>query len=173
MSRMKKAPAQISQLPEAVKALLGGKGAPRRKLQAALDAIAGAFGAITATLHAIGPEPRFLYLVAQRGIPEKLLAATKKIPFGKGMAGLCAVRREPVTVCNLQTDISGVARPAARETGVAGSIVIPIFGGSGEQVLGTLGIGKAGEHTFSEEERKAIEACARELAAALNARAHG
>ncbi|MBI4586142.1 MAG: GAF domain-containing protein [Planctomycetes bacterium] len=170
---MKKAPAQISQLSEAVKALLAGQGEPRQKLQAALDAVAGAFGALTATLHAIGPEPRFLYLVAQRGLPEKLLASTKKIAFGKGMAGLCAARREPVTVCNLQTDASGVARPAARETGVAGSIVIPIFGDRGEPVLGTLGIGKPGEHAFSAEEKKALEACARELAAALKGLDHG
>ena len=87
------------------------------------------------------------------------------------MAGLCASRRAPVTVCNLQTDTSGQARPAAKETGVAGSIVLPIFArpdSSRDQPLaGTLGVGKPGEHEFSDEERRILEECARELGKAL------
>ena len=133
-------------------------------LQSALDAIADHFEAQTSTLHRA--RQKVLHMVACRGIPKQIRDATREIPFGKGMAGLCAVREAPVTVCNLQTDSTGVARPAARETGVAGAIVVPIFHRDGDRrdVIGTLGVGKAGEHEYSEKERQTLAACAGVLA---------
>jgi signal transduction protein with GAF and PtsI domain len=137
-------------------------------LQRALDRIADDFGAMTATLHAVDPgaDPirPDLVSIADRGIPESVRAHTRLIPFGKGMAGLCAERRAAVTVCNLQTDASGVARPGARETGVAGAIVVPIFDALSGRLVGTLGIGKPGEHTYLEEEIGTLAACAEKLA---------
>ena len=43
------------------------------------------------------------------------------------MAGLAVQRKEPVSVCNLQTDASGAARPGAKATGMEGALVVPIF----------------------------------------------
>ena len=85
------------------------------------------------------------------------------------MAGICAERRQPVTVCNLQTDASGVVRTGARETGVAGAIVVPVFEPGGDRLIGTLGIGKAGEHTYTEPEQRLLSACAAVLAKGLAA----
>ncbi len=154
-------------LEEALRAALGSGGAEgTARFQAAIEAIARAFGARTVTLHRKRPGEEVLELVASRGLPEKLIPSTRAIPFGKGMAGLCAVRREPVMVCNLQTDSSGVARPAARETGVAGAVVVPIVSGGGE-LVGTLGIGKTGEHAYAAEEMALLGDCARAFAAAL------
>ncbi len=139
-------------------------------LARALDAVAEAFAAPTATLHAVDREADplrpDLVCVAQRGIPEAVRAHTRRIPFGRGMAGICAERRQPVTVCNLQTDASGVVRPGARETGVAGAIVIPLFEPGGDRLIGTLG-GKAGEHTYSAREQRLLADCAAVLAKAL------
>ncbi|MGH9362275.1 MAG: GAF domain-containing protein, partial [Thermoanaerobaculia bacterium] len=111
---------------EQVEAAIASKAGNSQALQTALDALALAFGAVTATLHRADPGTETLHLLACRGLPERVVEVTRTIPFGKGMAGLCARRREPVTVCNLQTDASGAARPGARETGVAGAIVVPV-----------------------------------------------
>ena len=115
------------------------------RIEDALRAIADAFGAQTVTLHRAETTARRLRLVAALGLPEAVLAVTREIPFGKGMAGLCAERRDVVTVCNLQTDDSGTARPGARETGVAGAIVVPVEDERGA-LLGTLGIGRGDAH---------------------------
>ena len=135
--------------------------------QTALDTLADALDARTATLHRANRQTRTLHMLASRGIPGALLAVTSLIPFGKGMAGLCAERRDLVTVCNLQTDDSGVARPAARETGIAGAIVVPIFDAGDDSLLGTLGVGMAGEHEYTENECGTLMACARSFARAV------
>ena len=158
----------LNALPRMVEAALRGDGDRAARLAAALEAVAQAFGAVTATLHCSDPPGEVLHLVASRGLPEKILPVARAIPFGKGMAGLCAARREPVTVCNLQTDASGVARPAAKETGAGGAIVVPLLGPRGGKVLGTLGVGKPSEHVYSEEELGVLKACAGAFAAWLD-----
>ncbi|NEU56417.1 GAF domain-containing protein [Halorussus sp. MSC15.2] len=108
------------------------------------------FDCTSGTLHrAEGDE---LTLVAQEGIPDTVVAEIETIPFGKGMAGLAAERREPVQVCNLQTDDSGVVEPGARETMLEGSIAAPIIGLSGT-LEGTLGIAKLEPYEFTPTER--------------------
>lgn len=134
---------------------------PAPDFGAALRAIAESFGAVTATLHRADPGSRILHLVTQLGLPEKLLPITQQIPFGKGMAGLCAERAESITVCNLQTDSSGVAKPGAKLTGVEGAISVPIFTPGAREVSGTFGIGKPGEHTYTEDEQRVLHECAR------------
>jgi len=157
----------VSDLASTVEALVSGGGDPTTKLDRSVDAIARAFDARTATLHRTDPSGSFLHLVVSHGLPEHVIALTRRIPVGKGMAGLCAQRREPVTVCNIQTDDSGTARPGARETGVAGAIVVPVFDKDRETLLGTLGIGMSGEHEYTDEEVRLLDACSRALASAV------
>ena len=83
-----------------------------------------------------------LALKASSGIPPHIVAIVQTVPIGKGIAGLAAERREPITICNLQTDTSGQARPAARTTGMEGSIAVPMLTADGE-LRGVLGIAKA------------------------------
>lgn len=109
------------------------------------------FSCQTGTLHRADGE--FLDLVAQVGVPDFLLPKISRIPFGKGIAGAAAERREPVELCNLQQDLGGVARPDARETKVSGSLAVPVFSPDGARVLGTLGIGMMAPHDFTEEEK--------------------
>lgn len=89
-------------------------------------------------------------LQSQIGIPTFLIPKLSEIPIGKGMAGIAAERRQPVEMCNLQTDSSGVARPAAKETKVEGSIVVPMI--LDDVLYGTLGIAKPVTYDFTEEE---------------------
>jgi len=98
------------------------------------------------------------------GIPEPVLAAVRSVPIGKGMAGLAAERRMPVTACNLQTDTSGDVRPGARATGLKGSIVVPLL--AGDELHGTLGIGNRNEREFTDAERALLLAAGAVLARA-------
>ena len=115
------------ELIERLKAILQEGGEPAGRLQAAVEEIAGEFEALSCTFHRAIEDHSFLELIAQTGLPPHIAELAIRIPFGKGMAGICAERREPVTMCNLQTDDSGVARPAARETQVEGAVVVPLL----------------------------------------------
>jgi len=156
----------LDTLSSAVDAALAAGPSSTARLQSALEAIAGAFAARTATLHVADVEQRRLHMIAQRGIPDHIAAITREIPFGKGMAGICAERLAPVEVCNVQTDASGQSRPGAKETGVAGAIVIPVL--ENGRLVGTLGVGKSEEHEYSDAEKKALESVAARLASALD-----
>jgi GAF domain-containing protein len=79
-----------------------------------------------------------------------VLDIIRAVPVGKGMAGLAAERKAPVTACNLQTDTTGAVRAGARATGLKGSIVVPLL--SADEVRGTLGIGNRDEREFAPEE---------------------
>ena len=72
------------------------------------------------------------------------------IPVGKGMAGIAAERKQPVQVCNLQTDDSGVARPSAKLTQMEGSLAAPMLVDG--DVRGVLGIAKPTAYDFSDAE---------------------
>jgi signal transduction protein with GAF and PtsI domain len=118
--------------------------------QHVLSEVISSFDCSTGTIHFLEGNTTLLKLKAQQGIPEFLLPKVSEIPIGKGMAGIAAERREPIEMCNLQTDESGVARPAAKETKVEGSIVVPML--LNETLYGTLGIAKPISYNFTEEE---------------------
>lgn len=126
-----------------------------------LDEVLSAFHCQTGTLHRADGE--FLDLVVHRGIPEFLMPKITRIPFGKGIAGAAAERREPVELCNLQEDLGGVARPDARQTEVSGSLAVPVLSPDGATVLGTLGIGMHAPHEFSDDEKARLSAIARKV----------
>ncbi len=108
------------------------------------------FEADTGTLHSLGPDG-LLHLKAWAGsIPDELLPVIRMIPVGKGIAGLAVERNEPVDLCNLQTNQSGTARPGAKQTGVRGSICVPVTAQG--KAVGALGIATEAERAFSEQE---------------------
>lgn len=122
-----------------------------------------AFDCPTGTLHRLDTESQILKLVAQRGLPDMILPIVSNIPVGKGMAGICAERREPVQTCNLQTDNSGVIRPGAKETKMEGAMTVPILHKG--VLLGTLGIAKPIPYDFSNDETAALTAISDAIAA--------
>jgi signal transduction protein with GAF and PtsI domain len=123
------------------------------------------FNSETGTIHKLHEPTQLLRLLAQVGLPPQLLDMVTIIPVGKGIAGETAQKNRPVTICNLQTDTSGVAKPAAKQTGVGGAICVPIR--TGDKVLGTLGIGTAREHEYSAAEINALQDIANSLAGQL------
>lgn len=122
--------------------------------QQLLTEIIAAFDCSTGTIHVLDQKTKLLTLQAQQGIPEFLLPKMASIPIGKGMAGIAAERREPVEMCNLQTDDSGVARPAAKETKVEGSIAAPLL--LNGELYGVVGIAKPVPYDFTEEETQSL-----------------
>lgn len=132
----------------------------------ALALVVRAFGADTGTFHKRGPDG-LLHLEAVVGsFPPPVMDAIRVIPFGKGMAGLAAERRVPITVCNLQSDTSGDVRPGARATGMEGAIATPCFGGrDGSEVVGVLGVANHAPREFSPIEHQALLECGRALCA--------
>ncbi len=123
------------------------------------------FGCTTGTLHRLDPADRHLKLVAQQGIPEALMPIIQSIPVGKGIAGVAAERLEPVEMCNLQTDSSGVARTGAKQTQVLGTLAVPVL--DGQRLCGTLGIGKLVPYDFTAEEKERLMDLGRSVAARL------
>lgn len=128
---------------------------------AALLIALGELGADTGTVHRLGDDG-FLHLEACAGhIPEDLLPIIQRIPVGKGIAGLAVERNEPVDLCNLQVDTSGVARPKARDTGVKGSLCVPITRDG--KPVGALGVATIAEREFTPEETEKLLAVGRIL----------
>ena len=125
------------------------------------------FDCVTGTLHRFDTTDQHLKLVAQQGIPEVLMPVVQSIPLGKGIAGAAAQTREPVEMCNLQTDRSGVAKPGAKQTQVQGSLAVPVL--DGEHLCGTVGIGKMVPYDFTTEEKSRLMEVARGVAEALAA----
>jgi hypothetical protein len=90
-----------SQIPEPVEKALRARDA-----QAVLDESIRAFGCQAGTVHWLDAQSGMLRLAAHRNIPETIVQLVATVPIGKGIAGLAAQNREPVSLCNLQTDTS-------------------------------------------------------------------
>lgn len=119
-------------------------------LESVLGRLLQAFDCAVGTIHTVDPATGLLRLRARRGIPDSILDKVRTIPIGKGMAGIAAERMQPVQVCNLQTDASGVAKPGAKDTKMEGSISAPmILDGN---LKGTVGVAKPVPYEFSDAE---------------------
>ncbi len=121
-----------------------------------LATVVSNFDCTTGTLHFLDQETQLLKMQAHVGVPDFLLPKLATIPIGKGMAGIAAERKKPVEMCNLQTDDSGVARPAAKETKVEGSVAAPLL--LNDTLYGVIGIGKRVPYDFTEAETQELMA---------------
>ena len=116
---------------------------------AVLRAAIARFGCAAGTVHLL--KDGALSLAAHVNIPPPVVQIVQTVPIGKGLAGLAAERREPVSLCNLQTDTTGQARPAAKTTGMEGSVAVPML--DGEELTGVIGIAKAAAHDWTDAEK--------------------
>jgi len=138
-----------------IRSLLQSVQPPEITLAEVLRVTLEQFQSETGTIHRLDPEKQLLHLVAQIGLPPQMLEVVGTIPVGKGIAGQTVAQKKPVSICNLQTDTSGVAKPGARQTGVGGALCVPIR--SGEKILGTLGVGTVRQYEYSPEETHELE----------------
>jgi len=132
-----------------------------RDAQAVLDESIRALECQAGTVHWLDAQTGMLKLAAHRNIPPAITQIVATVPIGKGIAGLAAQNREPVSLCNLQTDTSGQARPAAKTTGMEGSLAVPML--TGGELRGVLGVAKASAHDWSDSEKAMLLAIAARL----------
>ncbi len=150
----------VRALPQSADAVLAVRGS--QTVEAALQLIVKALGTDTGTVH-FAASDGVLHLAATAGpLPPPLIDMVRVVPAGKGMAGVCAERNQPITMCNLVQDASGVVRPGAKLSGMEGAIVVPIRNAQGRS-MGTLGVANARERTFTSQETALLQACAQEL----------
>lgn len=137
-----------------VRNLLQNGGDTDPALEQVLGKLLDVFQCPVGTIHTLDEATGLLKLRARRGIPESILDKVRMIPIGKGMAGIAAERMQPVQVCNLQTDASGVAKPGAKDTKMEGSISAPMI--LGGKLKGTLGVAKPVPYEFSPQEESLL-----------------
>src|SRR5262245_51557449 len=129
----------MNALSEEIRSVLRDVPDRQTALQRALALVLAHFKSETGTIHTLDSDRQLLHLVAQAGLPPQMIDIVKEIPVGKGIAGQVIARGGPVTICNIQTDSSGVAKPGARQTGVGGALCVPLR--QGERMVGTIGVG--------------------------------
>ncbi len=133
----------MSPLPSAIESALASGSAAD-----VLAAVISHFGCQAGTVHFL--RDGVLKLAASKNIPPVVAQIVETVPIGKGIAGLAAEQRAPVTICNLQSDASGQVRPGARATGMEGAIAVPMLDAG--ELRGVLGIAKADAYDWSEAE---------------------
>jgi hypothetical protein len=112
-------------------------------------------GGVAGTVHRV-VEPDVLEVVAHQQIPAAVLEATRRIPKGKGMAGLAWARETPVQTCDLQSDSSGDVRPGARAVDAGAAVALPVSAGG--RVIGVVGIAFARSGDLSVDEIRSLAA---------------
>jgi tetratricopeptide (TPR) repeat protein len=124
------------------------------------------FHSETGAVHWLDPKRQLLLLAAQLGLPPNMVQAVRTIPVGKGIAGQTVARKQPVTMCNLQTNTSGVAQPGARQTGIGGMVCVPLCDNG--TIVGTFGVGTVRPYEYTPEEIKTLEDIGRLVGANLS-----
>lgn len=119
-------------------------------LQAWLEHFVGENGGIAGTVHLV-TAPDELSLAAAVRIPEMVQELVKRVPRGKGMAGLAFERDEPISTCNIKTDDTGQVRPGARMVDARAGVALPVHDASGK-VRAVVGVAFTDEKTLSESE---------------------
>ena len=134
-----------------------------RNENTALQEILRHFDAQAGTVHWLDRQSGMLTLGAHHNIPPHITQIVQTVPIGKGIAGLAAEKRAPIALCNLQTDTSGQARPAAKSTGMEGSLAVPML--VNDELHGVLGVAKACAHDWTDDEKAVLLAYASEMSA--------
>ncbi len=145
----------MHQISAQIQAVLNNSTERTKALNEVLRLTLASFNSETGTIHLLDDEKQLLHLAAQMGLPPQMLDIVKTIPVGKGIAGQTVAQNQPVRICNLQTDNSGVAKPGARQTGVGGALCVPIR--KDGNVIGSLGIGTMRPHEYTEDETRQLE----------------
>ncbi|HLX94274.1 MAG TPA: GAF domain-containing protein [Verrucomicrobiae bacterium] len=151
----------MNPLIEQIGLLLKSGGQREAVLEETLRKILKHFRSETGTIHRLDARKQLLQLVTQAGLPPPMLEIVKTIPVGKGIAGQVVARGGPVTLCNLQTDTGGVARPGARQTGVGGALCVPLR--DRDKIVGTIGVGTMRPYEYTPEQTHDLEEIGRAL----------
>ncbi len=113
-------------------------------------------GGVAGTVHL--REGEQLVLKASVNIPPPVVAATRTIPKGKGMAGLAWERQRPVSTCNLKADDTGDVRPGAKAVQAQAAVAIPVHADG--EVQAVVGIAFSDDRDIGETELSDLQSAA-------------
>lgn len=130
-------------------------------LQAWLEAFLSAHEGVAGTVH-VRPAGGDLELAAAVNIPEAVQEIVRRIPRGKGMAGLAWEQDQPISTCNIKDDRSGQVRPGAKAVNAGAGVALPVHDGSGD-VRAVVGIAYRDERELTESQLAALSGAAQTL----------
>lgn len=151
----------MSEFTEKIAGLLSGSAPRDAALENVLRETLRHFRSESGTIHLLDADKQLLHLTAQIGLPPQLMEVVKTIPVGKGIAGQVAAQNKPVSICNLQTDSGGIAKPGAKQTGLGGSVCVPVR--TGDKLTGTFGIGTIRPYEYTDDETRELEEIGRRI----------
>jgi L-methionine (R)-S-oxide reductase len=96
-----------------------------------------------------------LVLAAAVNIPPKVEQIVRRIPRGKGMAGLAFEQDAPISTCNVKDDATGRVRPGAKLVDAGAGVALPVHDAAG-RVRAVVGIAFAEQRELSESELAAL-----------------
>ena len=74
-----------------------------------------------------------LALAAAVNIPPPVQEIVRRIPKGKGMAGLAFEHDEPISTCNIKDDNTGKVRPGAKAVQAQAAVAFPVHDDGGRR----------------------------------------
>jgi len=120
-----------------------------------LEEFLRAHGGVAGTVHRVVAAD-MMELDAAVNIPPPVQAATRKIPIGKGMAGIAMAEDRAVSTCNLKEDQTGAVKPGAKAVGAGAAVAFPVHDGGGK-VRAVVGIAWQEARDISDDELRAIQ----------------
>ena len=130
-------------------------------LRSWLEAFLQDHGGVAGTVH-VRPPDGDLELAASVNIPQVVQDIVRRIPLGKGMAGLAWERNEPISTCNIKDDSSGKVRPGAKAVDAGAGVALPVHDSLG-RVRAVVGIAYRDERTLTESELSGLSTAAARL----------
>jgi L-methionine (R)-S-oxide reductase len=107
-------------------------------------------GGVAGTVHQRVDDDN-LALAAAVNIPPPVQEIVKRIPKGKGMAGLAFEHDEPISTCNIKDDNTGRVRPGAKAVQAQAAVAFPVHGNDGA-VRAVVGIAYEDDRELTEKE---------------------
>jgi hypothetical protein len=128
-----------------------------------LEAFIRDHGGVAGTVHE-RVDDATLALTAAVNIPPPVQEIVRRIPKGKGMAGLAFEHNEPISTCNIKEDATGRVRPGAKAVNAQAAVAFPVVDAAGT-VRAVVGIAYQGERDIGKDELDVLTAAAKTLPA--------
>lgn len=135
-------------------------------LDQALKVVLEHFKCQIGTIHVIESDGKLHLRAYTKGLPPDIVEASRVVPIGKGIAGLTAQNKKPMSMCNLHTDSDPRIPTKVKQSDMMGAICVPMF--RGDDLIGTLGVAVMTERTFTREEETLLTEAGRVIAKHVN-----
>jgi hypothetical protein len=136
-------------------------GPPAGSAQEWLERFVRDHGGVAGTVHQ-RVDADNLALAAAVNIPPPVQEIVRRIPKGKGMAGLAFEHDEPISTCNIKDDATGRVRPGAKAVQAQAAVAFPVHDAQGA-VRAVVGIAYKEDRELAQSELDALTTAASSL----------